>query len=55
LNQAAWGVGRTKNTYFAARMSEITTTVPAGASTGTVEVTTAKRTLKSNMAFRVTK
>ena len=33
--------------------SEITTTVPAGATTGTVEVTTSSRTLKSNVAFRV--
>ncbi len=34
--------------------SEITTTVPTGATTGTVEVTTPKQTLKSNVAFRVT-
>jgi uncharacterized repeat protein (TIGR03803 family) len=33
--------------------SEITTTVPAGATTGTVEVTTSSRTLKGNVAFRV--
>ena len=34
--------------------SEIETNVPSGATTGTVEVTT-KNTLKSNVAFRVTK
>jgi uncharacterized repeat protein (TIGR03803 family) len=34
--------------------SEITTTVPTSAKTGTVEVTTPKSTLKSNLAFRVT-
>ncbi len=34
--------------------SEITTTVPTGATTGTVEVTTPRQTLKSNVAFRVT-
>jgi len=33
----------------------ITTTVPAGATTGTVEVTTPKTVLKSNVVFRVTK
>jgi uncharacterized repeat protein (TIGR03803 family) len=33
----------------------ITTTVPAGATTGTVEVTTPKKVLKSNVVFRVTK
>ena len=37
------------------KSSEITTTVPTGATTGTVEVTTAKgKTLKSNVVFRVT-
>ncbi len=35
--------------------SEIKTTVPAGATTGTVEVTTPNGTLKSNLVFRVTK
>jgi uncharacterized repeat protein (TIGR03803 family) len=35
--------------------SLITTDVPTGATTGTVEVTTPKGTLKSNVAFRVTK
>lgn len=34
--------------------SEITTTVPTGATTGTVEVTTSGSTLKSNKKFRVT-
>jgi uncharacterized repeat protein (TIGR03803 family) len=34
--------------------SEITTTVPAGATTGTVEVKTPGGTLKSNVVFRVT-
>jgi len=35
--------------------SLITTSVPTGATTGTVEVTTPKGTLKSNVVFRVTK
>jgi uncharacterized repeat protein (TIGR03803 family) len=35
--------------------SEIKTNVPSGATTGTVEVKTTKSTLKSNVAFRVTK
>ncbi len=35
--------------------SEIETNVPSGATTGTVEVKTTKGTLKSNVAFRVTK
>jgi uncharacterized repeat protein (TIGR03803 family) len=34
--------------------NEITATVPIGATTGTVVVTTPKKTLKSNVAFRVT-
>jgi uncharacterized repeat protein (TIGR03803 family) len=33
--------------------SEIKTTVPAGATTGTVQVTTSKKTLKSNVVFRI--
>jgi uncharacterized protein (TIGR03437 family) len=33
--------------------TEITTTVPAGATTGTISVTTSTGTLKSNPAFRV--
>ena len=40
---------------FKASSSEITTTVPTGATTGFVKVTTPKRTLKSNVVFRVTK
>jgi uncharacterized repeat protein (TIGR03803 family) len=35
--------------------SEIKTNVPSGATTGTVEVKTTNNTLKSNVAFRVTK
>jgi hypothetical protein len=35
--------------------SEITTNLPTGATTGTVEVKTSKSTLKSNVVFRVTK
>jgi uncharacterized protein (TIGR03437 family) len=35
--------------------SEIETTVPSGATTGTVDVKTAKNTLTSNVLFRVTK
>ncbi len=35
--------------------SSITTNVPTGATTGKVEVTTPKGTVKSNVAFRVTK
>src|SRR5271155_6051625 len=35
--------------------SEIETTVPSGATTGTVDVKTAKNTLNSNLVFRVTK
>jgi uncharacterized repeat protein (TIGR03803 family) len=35
--------------------SEITTTVPTGATTGKIEVTTPPGTLKSNVVFRVTK
>jgi uncharacterized protein (TIGR03437 family) len=34
--------------------SEITTTVPTGATTGTVQVVTPRRTLSSNVLFRVT-
>jgi len=33
--------------------SEITTTVPAGATTGTVQVVTPNGTLSSNVPFRV--
>jgi uncharacterized repeat protein (TIGR03803 family) len=42
-------------TFNVVSTSEITTTVPAHATTGTVKVTTPKRTLKSNTVFRVTK
>jgi uncharacterized repeat protein (TIGR03803 family) len=35
--------------------TEVKTTVPVGATTGFVKVTTPKRTLKSNVVFRVTK
>jgi uncharacterized repeat protein (TIGR03803 family) len=38
---------------FKASSTHITSTVPTGATTGTVEVTTPKRTLKSNVAFQV--
>jgi uncharacterized repeat protein (TIGR03803 family) len=41
--------------FKVASKSLITTTVPTGASTGTVEVTTPQGTLKSNVVFRVTK
>ncbi|HXZ39838.1 MAG TPA: choice-of-anchor tandem repeat GloVer-containing protein, partial [Terriglobales bacterium] len=44
----------TAATFTAVRNSEITTTVPAGATTGTVEVTAPKGMLKSNLPFRVT-
>ena len=33
--------------------SQITTTVPTGATTGTVEVVTPKKTLKSNAVFHI--
>jgi uncharacterized repeat protein (TIGR03803 family) len=38
---------------FKASSTNITTTVPTGATTGTVEVVTPKRTFKSKVAFRV--
>jgi|SRR5580704_4977384 uncharacterized repeat protein (TIGR03803 family) len=41
-------------TFTVVSESEITTTVPTGATTGTVEVTTPRGTLKSNTKFRVT-
>ncbi len=44
----------TTATFTVVSKSEITTTVPTGATTGTVEVTTSKGTLKSNTTFRVT-
>jgi uncharacterized repeat protein (TIGR03803 family) len=40
---------------FKASNTYVTTTVPTGATTGTVEVVTPKKTLKSNVAFRVPK
>lgn len=40
-------------TFTVVSPSEITTTVPVGATTGTVEVTTPGRKLKSNVAFKV--
>jgi len=40
-------------TFKVVSSSEIKTTVPIGATTGTVEVTTPKKTLKSNVIFRV--
>ena len=45
----------TAATFKVVRRSEITTTVPAGATTGKVDVTKPKGTLKSNVVFRVTK
>jgi uncharacterized repeat protein (TIGR03803 family) len=43
----------TAATFKVVSSSEITTKVPIGATTGTVEVTTPKKTLRSNVAFRV--
>ena len=43
----------TAATFKVASSSEITTTVPTGATTGTVKVVTAGGTLSSNVAFRV--
>ena len=40
-------------TFTVVKGSEITTTVPTGATTGRVNVTTPNKTLKSNVAFRV--
>jgi uncharacterized repeat protein (TIGR03803 family) len=45
----------TAATFKVISKSEIKTNVPSGATTGTVEVTTTKNTLKSNVVFRVTK
>jgi len=45
----------TAATFSVVSDSEIETTVPAGATTGTVKVVTATTTLKSNTRFRVTK
>jgi uncharacterized repeat protein (TIGR03803 family) len=44
----------TSATFTVVSKSEITATVPTGATTGTVEVTTPRGTLKSNTQFRVT-
>jgi len=41
-------------TFTVAKSTEIKTIVPTGATTGKVEVTTPTKTLKSNVAFRVT-
>ena len=43
----------TAATFTVVSGTEITTTFPAGATTGTVQVTTPSRTLKSNVKFRV--
>ena len=45
----------TAATFKVVSKSEIKTTVPVGATTGKVKVTTPKRTLSSNVAFRITK
>jgi uncharacterized repeat protein (TIGR03803 family) len=45
----------TAATFTVVSKSEITTTVPVGATTGTVKVKTPSRTLSSNVPFRVTK
>ena len=44
-----------KAATFTASNSEVKTSVPSGATTGIVEVTTPTKTLKSNLVFRVTK
>jgi len=45
----------TAATFAVISKSEIETTVPSGATTGTVDVKTTKNTLNSNVMFRVTK
>jgi uncharacterized repeat protein (TIGR03803 family) len=45
----------TAATFKVVSSTEITVTVPTGATTGTVVVTTTKKMLKSNVPFRVTK
>jgi len=45
----------TAATFAIVSGTEIKTTVPTGATTGVVKVTTPKKTLKSNAVFRVTK
>jgi len=42
-------------TFTVVSTTEITTSVPKGATTGTITVTTSKSTLNSNVAFTVTK
>lgn len=55
LNATRVTFNGTAATITVDKNSEIRTTVPAGATSGTVEVTTANgKTLKSNVAFRVT-
>jgi hypothetical protein len=44
----------TAATFTVVSSSEIKTTVPAGATTGKIEVKTPKKTLRSEVAFRVT-
>jgi uncharacterized repeat protein (TIGR03803 family) len=43
----------TAATFTVVKSTEIITTVPTGATTGTVKVTTPRKTLKSNVTFRV--
>jgi uncharacterized protein (TIGR03437 family) len=43
----------TSTTFTVLSATQIKATVPAGATTGTVEVTTPTRTLKSNVQFHV--
>jgi hypothetical protein len=45
----------TSATFKVVSSTEIRTTVPVGATTGFVKVTTPQKTLKSNVVFRVTK
>jgi hypothetical protein len=45
----------TAATFKVVSKSEISTTVPAGATTGKVQVTTPTKKLNSNVVFRVTK
>jgi hypothetical protein len=45
----------TAATFTVKSSSEITTTVPTGATTGKVKVTTPKHALSTNVTFRVTK
>jgi hypothetical protein len=45
----------TAATFTVVSSTEMKTYVPVGATTGFVKVTTPKRTLKSNVVFRITK